>query len=1002
MKKFSILLLALLVICFTSNGLAQQTGSLKGTVADDEGNPLPGVTVIISSPNMQGTQSYISTGAGDFRFPSLPPGEYTIRTELAGFQTVERPGIRVRVGSTTTITVQMTPSTLDEEVTVIAPSPVIDVESTDIAVTMTKDLITSIPIQRDILDLYKAAPATVARDTSNDYQKSASVAGDAVENSKISIDGVDLIDPSRGYISAEVIFDAIEEVEMTIGGHKAEVGQASAGVLSVVTKSGGNTFSGSIVVGGTTDKLTQVLVPQEQIDGFGLAAPMLKEYKYDVGASFGGPIIKDKVWFFVSPRYRTFKQSTWFVPFTDPDGVYHPEYPNIRKDYIGLGKVTVQIAKNLKWFGMYQYNLGDESPEMWSVTDKYKPLESQIDYFDDSHTASSVLTYIMNQNSFLEARFGMVRRHMWLPYSGQWEGPSDRPYHYDKATLYEWGEPSNTEEHYYRNNWNVGLIFTRFQDDLLGGDHEFKGGLEYSRSSIISMSRRNIPYFFYWYNGTPWYFGDVEAYKGEFEISTEPDVLGHTEHTSGMWRWSFFIQDTMNIGERLVVNFGVRYDDSHGYVPAQTYKGFDDKWYNGLANKLLPQIFQPAGSTLTSPAMDDIMVYKFLSPRFGLTYDLFGSGKTLLKASFARYGDQLLTTALGSLIPLPEKYVTFTWWDDNHNGQLDLPPIDRYQDQGYMPYSIETEPLKRLISSDLEVPSSNELTLSLSHQLSDDSSIVFSYIRKSAKHGMGSINLNIAKDSKWWIPYTVTDPGDDGKLNTGDEQNLTVYMLRSDAPGNFIQKANIDEAWRKYWGFTMLFNKRMSHGWMFSGSATYNKAWGNYAHGYLSYAGWQNFWNPNNDINRTGRLQYDRPIVIKAMSTVQLPYDFNLSAYFRYYSGAHFERQVTVYFPSTVQGYSARYSSAQVNAEPEGNRDHASESMMDMRLEKTFQLGQFNVGVWAEVFNLFGHWYFTWSQNRLAGGYIYPDGSFKKYPRYGQPNAVFGAREFAFGARFRF
>jgi len=194
----------------------------------------------------------------------------------------------------------------------------------------------------------------------------------------------------------------------------------------------------------------------------------------------------------------------------------------------------------------------------------------------------------------------------------------------------------------------------------------------------------------------------------------------------------------------------------------------------------------------------------------------------------------------------------------------------------------------------------------------------------------------------------------------------------------------------------------MSHGWMFNGSVTYNKAYGNYAHGYFQFAGGQNFWNPNYDVNRAGRLQYDRPIIIKAMSTIQLPLEFNLSAYFRYYSGGHFERRVTVYFPKTLNGYTARGSSVSVNAEPEGHRDLQPETVMDLRLEKTFQIGRYNVGLWAEVFNLFGHWYFNWSQSRLAGGYIYPDGSYRRYSRYGQPSSVMGAREFAFGARFRF
>ena len=274
-------------------------------------------------------------------------------------------------------------------------------------------------------------------------------------------------------------------------------------------------------------------------------------------------------------------------------------------------------------------------------------------------------------------------------------------------------------------------------------------------------------------------------------------------------------------------------------------------------------------------------------------------------------------------------------------------------------------------------------------------------------------NLNIAKDSEWWIPYTVTDPGFDMKLGTGDEKDLTVYMLRSDAPSNLFQKDNVDDGWRKYQGLNLLFNKRMAHGWMFNGSIAISKSTSNIRWGYLTYAGWENVWDPNVDIFREGKTEDDRPIIIKLMSTVELPLGFNLSGYFRYYSGEHFERHVTVFFPNTLNGFKPRSSSVSVNAEPEGERSFQSQSVMDMRLEKSFRFQGLHIGVWAEVFNLFGQWNFKWSQyrgsnayssmaTRIQGGYIYTDGTVARYANFGKPNAVFGVREFAFGARIRF
>jgi hypothetical protein len=585
---------------------------------------------------------------------------------------------------------------------------------------------------------------------------------------------------------------------------------------------------------------------------------------------------------------------------------------------------------------MYQYNRGKEYPEMWSITKQYSPLESQKIYDDYSKTISSVLTFVLNQNAFFEARFGYVDRVMSLPFSGEWIGPENRGSHVDKTTQYEWGMPDSNVYDYIRTMWNAGLNFTNFQDDLLGADHEFKAGVEYAKGSADRQGVRPNPYFYDWNNGEPWYYSDVEAYKGRFSIYNGATV-NLRPHKAEMYRMSAFIQDTFNIGERMTVNLGFRYDYSNGGVPAKRYEGWDDVWENGLANVILPEIFQPAGSTLEAPAINDIMSYSFFSPRVGVTYDLFGNGKTLLKGAFSMYGETMFVTTLEALIPLQDQTVSFTWWDDNKNGSFDLPPTDRYVPGGYQLMDTDVEPIRAKVADNISSPYTTEITAGVVQELGRDFSVSLNYTYKKAQNLLGALNTNIAKDSEWWIPYTVTDPGDDGQLGTGDEQDLTVFMLRKDAPSNFIQTNNIDESWRKYWGLTLLITKRMSNGWMFNGSVVYSKAYGNFPHGYLTYRGIQNFWDPNVDINREGRLEFDRPLIVKLMSSVELPYNFLLSTYFRHYSGAHYERRVTVYFPSSVDGYTPRSSSVSVNAEPEGSRDYGSTTTMDLRLEKLLQ-----------------------------------------------------------------
>ena len=807
------------------------------------------------------------------------------------------------------------------------------------------------------------------------------------------------MDADYGYANGNVEYDAIEEVEIAIGGHKAEVGRTSAGFINVVTKSGGNSFSGVLTVGAGPKALGQVVVPQDQITAYGLLQPQVKKYQYDVGLGFGGPIIKDKVWFFVAPRFNTFEQSTYLIPFTDPDGVFHPAYPNIKKEYFGLAKITIQLAKNLKWFGMAQWNRWKETPEMWAVTKVYSPKETQK-YYDDSSspTASSVLTYVLNQNAFVEARFGLVNRRMYLPFSNAWEGPVNRGWHTDLTTLQEWGGPNRPIYDYQRSEWNPGLAFTLFQDRFLGCDHEFKAGAEYAYAISDRLGMWPNPYSYYWNKGQPWYFSDSVPYKGQVKIWSG-STANLRSFKDGQWRIGFFLQDSLNIGKRLTANVGLRYDEYHGFVPARHWEGWNDVWENGLANVLLPQIFLPAGATLDSPQIDDVIVYKSLSPRIGLSYDLFGGGKTIVRGSFARYGEPLFTTAVDRVIPIQETSVTFQWFDDNHSGKLDLPPIDRYIPGSYAPYITDTTALRNQLAPDFKAPYTDEMTLGIVQQIGADINVSLNYMNKFTQHMPGSLNLNLPKNSQWWIPYTVTDPGDDGK----HPQQLTVYGLRSDAPLNLIQISNIDDAWRKYWGFNLLLNKRMSKGWMFSGSIAVSKAYGNFPNGYLAFTGSQNYWDPNSDVNRGGRLEFDRPVIIKLMSTIEMPLGINISPYFRYYSGGHYTRQVTVYFPTSLQGgYTPRSASVTVNAEANNSRDFMPDTELDFRLEKTFRFGKSEFSLWADVYNVFGYWYFQYAQSELVGGYIYANGSFARYPRYGLADAIYGTRQINLGARIKF
>lgn len=1000
-KVLSILFVPLLALVLTSAGGAQsQTGSLSGTITDEQGSPIPFVNITLTSPALQGQQTFVCTDNGNFRFPSLPPGEYTLRAEFSGFQTTEAKGIIISLGKSINLNIQMK-SAQAEEITITGLAPVVDVRQSDITVTIDKNMIKNIPVRRNILDLYRMAPGTVGQSETYDYQRQSVVHGGAVQDSKISIDGVDLYDPMRGYALGDVAFEAIEEVEISLGGHKAEVGGIMAGYVNVVSKAGGNKFSGGITGLYSGKALTQNIVTPEQVKAAKLAEPILWDYRRDVSADFGGPILKDKLWFYLSPRYTDRKKNTAFVPFTDPRGVYHPPYYFTHQDYQYLGKITASITKGLKWSGMYEYYKNLDEPDPWDVYLLQTPWEaiSGHNLNDFGNIVSSILTYIINQNTFAEFRVGYVWKTLEL-HQYDATGPKSDLYTYDRGTGYYWG-PAWGGEWYDKRSLDIKLTLTRFQDDFLGMDHEFKAGIEYGHAGSTTegpMEDWQSSYRAYWYNGTPWNFHNTTPYMGQVGIRYGDKTLHEAPREYGVLRAGGFIQDSFTIKKRLTVNLGFRYDSYHGYKEKETFKAWIDP-NKGLANILLPQIFITQDQEFQ--AVDDIMVFHNFSPRLGFTYDVFGNGKTALKVSLARYKEPMVGNHIEMFTAYGSGTITFNWWDDNRNGWYDLPPIDRYSPQSWSPFSTDLEKLRKQIDPNITAPYTDELILGIQHELVKDFSLGVDFVYKNVKNHQGQVNLVNPKTSSAWVPYSFTDPGPDGLFNTGDDQAMTAYMLRREAAPDVYQKTNIPEAWRRYWGIDFIFYKRMSNNWMLSANFTYSKAWGNQPHGYHSQRGSTNWDDPNLLINKVARLEFDRPLFLKVMSTVILPFNINASLYYRFSSGSPWGRMITVYFPTTLDGSAPKSPNVRIYAEPVGERSNLPDfNNFDVRFEKEFRLGPGRLGLWLEVFNLFGNYRYTYDQD--PGGYVYANGTFSRYPTYGKVISVEGTRTVNIAFRYRF
>ncbi|MDI6849968.1 MAG: TonB-dependent receptor [Candidatus Saccharicenans sp.] len=669
-KKIFILLTILLVMAPLAFSQSRETGAIIGTVTDESGLPLPGVTVTISGPAIMGTRSTMTDARGTYRFPALPPGTYTIKAELQGFGDVVNRDIRLSTTSTLTIDLTMKQSTLEEEVTVVAKSPTVDVKSTETAsVSLSNEILRNIPYSQFTADIVNMAPGV----TNN-------VAFGASQNTGIAytMDGVNVADPEAG--SAWVFSDhnIVEEAKIMGVGLPAEYGNFTGVIFNLVTKSGGNNFSGHMEFdfqGKRTDKPKGLWGTENNaayIDDFPLlTTPLLK--LMDVNAHLGGPIIRDKLWFYVGLQYYR----TWRYPTGFPEAV---DYKQPRS----FLKLTSQLTPSLSLTGSVQIDTynginrgagATVSPEA-TVTQKSPEVVGNFS-----------LTKIFSSKTFLDVKAAYFWGYYYLdPEVGM------APYmHFDFADNFQ---RFSSGYFYYadRQRFQANANLSHYVDDFYGS-HDFKFGAEFERS--MARSR-------YGFTGEGGELGDHVQYYDYYGYPYLAYQYDGYDINTRYTRLEAFAQDSWQVTKRLNINAGVRFSLYWGQV-----KGISGNVYTNSR----------------------------ISPRLGFTYDLFGDKTTVLKAHYGHFSEAMLTAYHDRMNP-PSAYSSYNgyyydWYDDDGDG---------IYDEWLLWFSIPHD--QYLMDQDIKHPYMIQWTVSLERELFKDSSFSISYINRQWKNLIGPIDLN--------------------------------------------------------------------------------------------------------------------------------------------------------------------------------------------------------------------------------------------------------------------
>ena len=272
------------------------TGAIEGVVTDASGGVLPGVTVTVAGANLISAQTVTTNNEGRYRVLSLPPGKYTVRTEgAAGLARFEQPNVEVNLSRTTTLEVRMQPAGAATTVEVTGTGALVDVTANTSGSNVTTEQFLNFPTQRTVQSLYTIAP-TVARSGLRDASgrdRDPSVAGASGPENSYILDGVTTTDPAFGGSGANIPFEFVQEVEIKTGAISAEYGLSTGGVFNVITKSGGNEFHGDVFTFFSTKGMVRETTSFPRT---GSAPNGFSEV--DAGFTLGGPIAKDKFWFF--------------------------------------------------------------------------------------------------------------------------------------------------------------------------------------------------------------------------------------------------------------------------------------------------------------------------------------------------------------------------------------------------------------------------------------------------------------------------------------------------------------------------------------------------------------------------------------------------------------------------------------------------------------------------------------------------------------------------------
>ena len=901
---------------FAQGGGASSTGSISGQVMDESGGVLPGVTVTATSPAQMGTLTAVTNEEGMYRFPAIPPGEYKVQFELTGFNTLVREGIRVTLGFNAAVNAKLGVAALQETVTVSGESPTIDTTATRIQTNYDQDKLASLPNARDMWSLLSTTPSV----TLNRVDVGGNTAGTQTTYFAYGYSGqnrplIEGINTTEGTAAAGFYLDygSFEEVFIGAAGNSAEM--PNPGVITqFVSKSGGNNFSVNVYYDYENEKIQGRNLDAEQVQplnpGIRADGNRLAGY-YNLNLGVGGPIVRDKVWFFGGYLNQQNKVAN------PPSGSILDGTTFRTKLFNYTGKGTYQMSQNNKVIGYIQHGTKQQP----NRTDSSNRLGAPLHLTADSTVLQDSPSWVykgewnatFGQNAFAEFRAGQFGYNFGLV-------SNTNDIRYESLTSNEiLGGGRDWMLKRRRNQYTGSLNY--FLDSFAGGSHNFKFGGEY-------LDEKGETIWNQYYRDQVIHFvnGSLE---GPLSATTPAGVRLHnpSDSWSALKTTSLFVTDTWTIN-KLTLNLGARFDRYVPWLPEQT----------------VPQSrFNPTAVAL--PEVSSVLTFTHIVPRLGAIYDFMGDGRTVLKANWGRFYFNPGVNLADSVNPnTANQYSDYTWNDLNGDR------VYQAGEEGVQGANFRfTGVAGASIDPDLKNSYTDEASVFVEREVMRDLGVRVGYVWKHDDDGWQQIVPN-RPFSAYNIPVTVTEP------TTG--QQFELFNLDNPAGRPITQfTTNLDDYEGTYRTLEFSSNKRYSNRWSMNASFSYtwteefnrtyfNNVFATAVNNFSLFGAHST--NPN---ERT--FNEFTTWNAKFSGTVDAGWGLRVTPVLKAQSGAPYGRVVNIPgCTATVTSNCLNYGAQLVLAEPIGTRRQDTVAVLDFRVEKQVRLAdRARVGLFFDLFN---------------------------------------------------